>query len=70
MTPDQKARTARILGYICLMAGALDLVLALLLSLRDKALVGFPLLGSGVGAVTIGIIMLALARNKPRSAGS
>jgi len=69
MDPDQKVKLARILGYICVLVGAFNLVLAGVLALRDQTQVGFPLLGSGAGALTMGIIMLALARQKPKSEG-
>ncbi len=69
MDPDRRARTARILGYICVVAGALNLVLAGMLALRDQTQVGFPLLGTGVGALTVGIIMLTRGKQRPKSAG-
>jgi hypothetical protein len=58
MNPDQKARFARILGYICVAAGTLNLVLAGILLFRDGTQVGWPLLGTGVGALTVGLILL------------
>jgi hypothetical protein len=67
MDPDRRAKTARILGYICVVAGALNLVLAGMLALRDQTQVEFPLLGAGLGALTLGIIMLALVKQRPKS---
>jgi hypothetical protein len=49
--------------------GALNLVLAGMLALRDETLVEFPLLGAGLGALTLGIIMLYLGKQRPKSAG-
>jgi len=69
MTPDQKAKTARILGYICVVTGALNLVLAGTLALLGETQVGFPLLGTGVGALTVGIIILTRGKQKPESGG-
>jgi len=69
MNPDQKARTARILGYICVVAGALNLVLAGMLVLRDQQQIGVPLLGSGIGALTLGIIMLTRGKQRPEDGG-
>jgi len=69
MGPDRKTKAARILGYICVVAGALNLVLAGVLVLRDQTLMGFPLLLSGVGALTLGIIVLTRGEQKSRSGG-
>ena len=69
MTPDQKAKTARILGYICVVAGALNLVLAGTLALRGETQVGFSLLVAGVGALTVGVIILTRGKQKPESGG-
>jgi hypothetical protein len=69
MTPDQKARTARILGYICVVAGALNLVLAGTLALLGETQVGFALLASGVGALTVGVIILTRRKQEPESGG-
>jgi hypothetical protein len=69
MDPDRKAKIGRILGYVCVAAGALDLVLAGILMLRGQTEVRYPLLGTGFGALTGGIILLALGRQRPRSGG-
>jgi uncharacterized integral membrane protein len=69
MSPDRRAKTARMLGYICVVAGALDLVLAGVLALRDQTQAELPLLGAGIGALTLGIIMLALGKQGPKSGG-
>ena len=69
MTPEQKAKTARILGYICVVTGALNLVLAGILTLRGQTQVTFPLLGTGFGALTVGIIMLTRGKQRSKSGG-
>jgi hypothetical protein len=69
MDPDRKAKIARILGYVCVAAGALDLVLAGILMLRGQTEVRYPLLGAGFGALTGGIIMLALGKQRSGSGG-
>jgi len=69
MAADRRAKTARILGYICVVAGALNLVLAGMLPLRDQTQVEFPLLGAGLGALTLGIIMLTLGKQRSKSGG-
>jgi uncharacterized integral membrane protein len=69
MSPDRRAKTVRMLGYICVVAGALDLVLAGVLALRDQTQAELPLLGAGIGALTLGIIMLALGKQGPKSGG-
>jgi hypothetical protein len=67
MESDRKAKAARILGYICVVAGGFNLVLAGILALRDQTQVAFPLLGSGAGALTVGFIVLTLGKQKPTS---
>lgn len=69
MSHDRKAGAARILGYICLLAGASNLVLVGVQALRGQTRLAFPLLGTGMAAVMIGIIMLAQGRQKPTSGG-
>jgi uncharacterized integral membrane protein len=69
MGPERRAKTARILGYICVVVGALNLVLAGTLALRDQTQVEFPLLGAGLGALTLGIIMLTLGKQRSKSGG-
>jgi len=69
MNPEQKIRTARILGYICLFTGMLNLVVGGVHTVREHTLPGLPLLVTGVVSVMMGIIMLALARRKPPSGG-
>ena len=66
MDSERKQKLARILGYVCLAVGALNVVLAGILMLRDQTQVG-ALLGSGAGALTMGIIMLAVTKRKPDS---
>lgn len=69
MDPDRKAKIARILGYICVAAGAFNLVIAGILMLRGQTEVRYPLLGTGFGALTGGIIMLALGKQRSGSGG-
>ncbi len=57
MNPDRKTKAARIVAYFCVVAGALNLVLAGVLVLWDKTQDLFPVLGSGFGALTLGIIL-------------
>ena len=61
MDSTQKAKTARILGYICLAVGALNLIL----TLADREQTGSPLLSTGLSAIGIGIIMVFLGRRRP-----
>ena len=63
MDSDKKAKTARVLGYICLVAGAVNLSVVVL----DQTQARSPLLVTGISAFTIGIIMVALGRKKPAS---
>jgi hypothetical protein len=69
MNPEQKARTARILGYICVAVGAVNLVLAGILLFRDAAQVPWPLLGTGIGALTVGFILLTRRKQTTRVGG-
>ena len=67
MNPDRKTNAARILGYICVVAGALNLVLAGVLVLWDQTQDVFPVLTTGFGALTLGIILLTLVKQKSNS---
>jgi len=67
MTPDQKALTARILGYICVVAGLLNLTIVGVRAFRGGMAGGFPLLGSGLAALMLGLVMLTRGRQKPTS---
>ncbi|NIN71388.1 MAG: hypothetical protein GTO46_05520 [Gemmatimonadetes bacterium] len=69
MDPDRKAKMARILGYVCVAVGALNLVLAGILALRGQTPVRWPLVGTGFGALTGGIIMLTLGYQRPKPGG-
>ena len=69
MNPERKIRTALILGYICLFVGVLNLAVVGVHAVREQTLPGPLLLGTGIVSVTMGIFMLALARQKPRSGG-
>ncbi len=68
MDPERKTKIARILGYVCVAAGALNLVLTGILTLRGQTLAGFALLG-GFGALTCGIIVLTLTKQLSKSGG-
>ncbi len=65
MDADKKAKAARILGYICLTIGGLNIMLAVVQMAQDRTLTGSPLLITGISALTIGIIMVALGKQKP-----
>ena len=67
MTPDQKAKSARILGYICLVVGVLNLAMSGVHALQGQTEGGPPLLVTGVAAVSIGIF--TLGKRKPTSQG-
>ena len=69
MNPDRKTKAARIVGYICVVAGALNLVLAGVLVLWDQTQDGFPLVATGSGALTLGIILLTRGKQKSNSKG-
>ena len=69
MTPDQKATTARILGYICVVVGVLNLAITGVRALQGQTEGGSPLLVTGVVALSMGIFMLALGKRKPNSQG-
>jgi sugar phosphate permease len=69
MTPDQKAKTARILGYICVVVGVLNLAIIGVHALQGQADGTSPLLVTGVVALSMGIFMLALGKRKPTSQG-
>ena len=67
MTPDQKAKTARILGYISLVVGVVNLTIIGVQAFQGEAESGSPLLVTGVAALSTGIFMLALGKRKPTS---
>ena len=69
MNHEQKIRTARILGYICLFVGVLNLAVGGVFAVREQALPGLPLLVTGIVPVTSGIFMLALASRKQPPGG-
>jgi hypothetical protein len=60
MNADRKAKLARILGYICVAVGVLNLTLYVV----DRP-GGAALPAAGLSALTLGIIMIALGRQKP-----
>ena len=60
MDANKKARFARILGYICLAVGTLNLVLFVV----DRPESGAALLVTGISSLSIGIIMVAVSRKK------
>jgi hypothetical protein len=67
MTPDQKAKSARILGYISVVVGVLNLTIIGVQAFQGEAKGGFPLLITGVTALSMGIFMVALGKRKPTS---
>jgi hypothetical protein len=67
MTPDQKAKTARILGYISVVVGILNFTIIGVQAFQGEAERGSPLLITGVAALSMGIFMVALGRRKPTS---
>ena len=69
MTADQKAKIARTLGYICVVAGLLNLGITGVHALQGQTEGASPLLVTGVVALSMGIFMLALGRRKPTSQG-
>jgi len=69
MNSDQKVRTARIIGFVCLVAGALNLTITAVRMIRGQPQIDTPLLVTGIVALTAGIFMLALAKQKPPSGG-
>ena len=69
MNPDQKARTARILGYICVAVGALNLTLVAVQAAGGQTQAGFSLLVTGVVALTGGFFMLVLGKRKSTPGG-
>ena len=69
MSPEQKIRTARILGYVCLFVGVLNLSIVGAHAVRELTFAGLPLFVTGIVSVMMGIIMLGLARQKPPSRG-
>ncbi|MEE9473286.1 MAG: hypothetical protein V3V82_04815 [Acidimicrobiia bacterium] len=60
MDADKKAKFARILGYVCVAVGVLNLSLAVV----DRP-VGSALPVTGLSALTLGIIMIARGKQKP-----
>ncbi len=60
MDADKKAKFARVLGYICVAVGVLNLTLAVV----DRP-AGSALPATGLSALTLGIIMIALGKQKP-----
>lgn len=69
VSADGKARFARILGYVCIAVGALNVVLVAVGVARGEALLRSPLLITGIVALMMGIFMLALGKRKPSPDG-
>lgn len=65
MNSGKKARIARILGYICLGTGGLNLTIVGVSMAQDEMQQGSPLLVTGLAALSSGVIMLALGKRKP-----
>ena len=61
MDANKKARVARVLGYICITVGTLNLILVV----AGRTQSGSALLVTGVSALTGGIFMVALGKRKP-----
>ena len=61
MNADKKAAFARILGYICVAVGLLNLALAVVDRPGRSALTA-----TGLSALTLGITMIALGKRKPK----
>ncbi|MEJ2319514.1 MAG: hypothetical protein P8Y21_09225 [Gemmatimonadales bacterium] len=60
MNADKKAAFARILGYICVAVGVLNLALAVVDRPGKSALTA-----TGLSALMLGIIMIAVGKRKP-----
>jgi hypothetical protein len=60
MDSNKKARVARVLGYICLAVGTLNLILVVV----GRPEMRTALLATGFSALTLGIIMVALGKKK------
>lgn len=69
MNSVQKVRTARIIGFVCLAVGALNLTITAVHMIRGQPQADTPLLVTGIAALMSGIFMLALAKQKPPSGG-
>jgi len=69
MTPDQKAKPARLLGYTCVAVGALNLAITGVRAFQGQTEAVSALLVTGVVALSMGIFMLALGKRKPTSEG-
>ncbi len=70
MNADQKAKLARVLGYICVTVGTLNLTLVAVQAARGQTDSGFSLLVTGISALLLGVIMLVRGKRKPTSEGS
>jgi hypothetical protein len=69
MNADQKAKAARIIGIVCIVTGTVNLILTVTGFAGDETLMNTALLTSGVSALMLGIIMLALGRRSTTSQG-
>lgn len=67
MDSDRKMRVARIIGFFCLAAGTLNLAVVALLFIQGQRLPASAVLVTGLVALSGGIFMLALAKQKPPS---
>ena len=65
MSPDQKAKFARVLGYTCVVVGAVNLTVVAVHVTRGESESLTALLTTGVVALMMGIFMVALGRRKP-----
>ena len=64
MTPDQRRTTARVLGYICVVVGLLNLSIIGVHALQGQTNGGLSLLVTGIAALGMGAFILALGKGK------
>jgi len=61
MEAKKKRKIALFLGSFCMAIGALNLILSFVIRMET----GSPLLVTGIGALTTGIILVAVSKKKP-----
>ena len=67
MDSDKKIRVARIIGFFSLAAGILNLAVVAVLFVQGQKLPASAVLVTGIVAISGGVFMLALAKQKPPS---
>jgi hypothetical protein len=67
MNAEQKVRMARVLGVICLVVGAMNLVIVLVQGGGEQSQTGSPLFITGLAALSGGALMLAVSKRRPPS---